>query len=182
MKNVHKILGLLVQDDLRWGSQVEYMVKKASKKIWLLRRMRNLGVDEYTVAAYWKGEGLCHLEYCSPVWSSALTKQQQQDLARVHRRAVAAISGTYARGEEFEEICSRLGLEADLGRRRLRLAQRFAERTAENSRHQDMFLRLENPPNTRSGGRIWREPPCHTQRHLHSALPYLTRLLNGETQ
>ena len=139
-------------------------------------------MDKYTVAAYWKGEGLCHLEYCSPVWSSALTKQQQQQLARVHRRAVAAISGIYAVGEEFEEICSRLGLEADLGRRRLRLAQRFAERTAENSRHQDMFLRLENPPNTRSGGRIWREPPCRTQRHLHSALPYLTRLLNGETQ
>ena len=105
------------------------MVKKASKKIWLLRRMRSLGVDQYTVAAYWKSEGICHLEYCSPVWSSALTKQQQQQLARVHRRAVAAISGIYAVGEEFEEICSRLGLEADLGRRRLRLAQRFAERT-----------------------------------------------------
>ena len=158
------------------------MVKKASKKIWLLRRMRSLGVDENTVPAYWKAEGICHLEYCSPVWSSALTKQQQQQLARVHRRAVAAISGTYARGQEFEEICSRLGLEADLGRRQLRLAQRFAERTAVNSRHQDMFSRLDNPRNMRSGGRIWREPPCRTQRHLQSALPYLTRLLNGETQ
>ena len=69
-----------------------------------------------------------HLEYCSPVYSSALTKQQQQDLARVHRCVVAAITGTYARGEEFEEICSRLGLEADLGQRRLRLAERFAKR------------------------------------------------------
>ena len=57
-------------------------VKKASRKIWLLRRMRNLGVDENTIAAYWKTEGVCHLEYCSPVYSSALTKQQQQDLAR----------------------------------------------------------------------------------------------------
>ena len=112
----------------------------------------------------------------------ALTKQQQQQLARVHRRAVAAISGTYARGEEFEEICSRLGLEADLGQRRLRLAQRFARRTAEDSRHQDMFTRLDNPHNTRSRGRVWREPPCRTQRHLQSALPFLTRLLNGETQ
>ena len=122
------------------------------------------------------------MEYCSPVYNSALTKQQQQVLARVHRRAVAAITGTYVWGEEFKEICSRLGLEADLGQRRLRLAQRFAKRMAENSCHQDMFSHLDNPHNTRSGGRIWSEPPCRTQIHLQLALPYLPRLLKGETQ
>ena len=42
VKSVHKILGLFVQNDLRWGAQIEHMVKKASKKIWLLRRMHNL--------------------------------------------------------------------------------------------------------------------------------------------
>ena len=144
--------------------------------------MRNLGVDEKTVTRYWKSEGLCHLEYCSPVYSAALTKKQEQDLARVNRRAVAAITGTHTSGEEFFTICDRLGLESDLSQRRLRLAQAFAKRTAMNSRHQDLFSRLENPHVTRSGGKIWREPPCRTQRHLRSALPYLTRLLNGETQ
>ena len=182
VQKVHKVLGLLVQDDLRWGAQVEQMVRKASKKIWLLRRMRNLAVDENTIARYWKSEGLCHLEYCSPVYSGALTKKQEQDLARVHRRAVAAITGAHTRGEEFSAACDRLGLESDLSQRRLRLARRFAKRTADSSRHQDLFSRLDNPRVTRSGGKTWREPPCRTQRHLRSALPYLTRLLNGETQ
>ena len=144
--------------------------------------MRDLNVDEKTITAYWKSEGLCHLEYCSPVYSRALTKKQEEDLGRVHRRAVAAITGIYTRGEEFMEICYRLGLEADLSQRRLRLAQRFAKRTALNSRHQDLFSRLDNPPVTRGGGKIWKEPPCRTERHLRSARPYLTRLLNGETQ
>ena len=157
-------------------------MKKASKKIWLLRRMHNLGVDEKTITIYWKTEGLCHLEHCSPVYSGGLTKLQEQQLARVHRRAVSAITGTNARGEEFTAICDRLGLEADLSQRRLRLAQIFAKRTAEHSCHQDLFSRLENPHVTRSGGKIWGEPPCRTQRHLRSARPYLTRLLNGETQ
>ena len=182
VKNCHKILGLFIQNDLRWNTQVKNMVMKASRKIWLLRRMRQLGVDQLTVASYWKAEGLCHLEYCSPVYSGALTKQQQRDLARVHRRAVAAITGFHTRGEEFVESCRRLGLEEDLGQRRLRLAQKFAERTANNSRHQDMFERLNNPHNTRSGGKVWKDPPCHTKRHLLSARPYLTRLLNGETE
>ena len=144
--------------------------------------MRKLGVDELTIAAFWKAEGLCHLEYCSPVWSGALTKQQERDLARVHRRAVAAITGSNTRGEEFVVNCQRLGLEHDLAARRLRLAQKFAKRTAENSRHMDLFEPLDNPPVTRRGGKLYREPPCRTRRHLQSARPYLTRLLNGETR
>ena len=151
---------------------------KASRKIWLLRRMRQLGVDQLTIARYWKAEGMCHLEYCSPVYSGALNKQQQRDLARVHRWAVAAITSFHARGEEFGENCQRLGLQEDLGQRRIRLAQKFANRTADNSRHQDLFERLNNPHNTRSGGKVWRDPPCHTKRHFLSARPYLSIYLS----
>ena len=142
VKTNHKILGVMVQDDARWGTQVEHMTKKASKKIWLLRRMKKLGVDEATIACFWKAEGLCYLEYCNPVWSGALTKQQKQDLARVHRRAVAAITGFSTKGDEFVANCQRLGLKDDLSARRLRLAKKFAKRTAENSRHMDLFERL----------------------------------------
>ena len=82
--------------------------------------------------------------------------------------------------EEFVTACRRLGLEDDLSQRRLRLARDIAKRTAEKSRHQDLFTRLDNPHDTRSGRKLWRDPRCHTQRHLQSALPHLTRLLNGE--
>ena len=143
--------------------------------------MKKLVLDETTIASFWRAEGLCHLEYCSPVWSGALTKRQQRDLARVNRRAVAAITGSNTKGDEFVANCQRLGLEDDLSARRLRLAQKFAKRTAENSRHQDLFQPLDNPPVTRRGGKIYREPRCRTRRHLQSARPYLTRLLNGET-
>ena len=181
VKSSLKILGVVVQNDLRWNAQIQHMVKKASKTIWLLRRMNQMGVDQQTIARYWKAEGLCHLEYCSPVYSGALTKLQERDLARVHRRAVAAITGVRTRGEEFSQTCRRLGLEDDLSQRRLRLAQKFAKRTSEKSRHQDIFERLNNPHNTRRGGKVWRDPVCHTRRHLQSARPYLTRLLNEET-
>ena len=49
------------------------------------------------------------------------------------------------------------------------------------SRHQDLFTKLENPHETRGGAkREWREPTCITRRNFKSALPYLTRTLNGE--
>ena len=112
------------------------------------------------------------------MWSGAITVAQARDLARVQKRAVAAITGSWR--EEYGAACSRIGLEEDLGARRLRLCKSFAHKTATNSRHKDLFVRLENPRNTRGGGKKWREPPCKTRRHLQSARPFLTRLLNGE--
>ena len=65
--------------------------------------------------------------------------------------------------------------------RRRKLALKFAQKTVKKSRHSDMFVKLENPHQGRAGiRREWREPPCKRRRHLKSAVPYLTRLLNGE--
>ena len=175
-----KILGVMIQDDLKWDAQVNQMAKKASGKIWLLRRMKQLGVDEGTITTYWKSEGLVHLEYNAPVWSGGLTLGQERQLQTVARRAVAAITGPTR--EEYITSCQRLGLEPDLATRRLQLCRRFANRTATNSRHQDLFVPLDNPHCTRGGGKTWREPPCRTRRHLQSAKPHLTRLLNGEVK
>ena len=173
-----RILGVMVQGDLGWDAQVKFMIEKASNKIWQLRRMKQLGVDESTITTYWRSEGLVHLEYCAPLWSGGLNLGQERALQTVARRAVAAITGPTR--EEYTDTCRRLGLEPDLAARRLQLCRRFALRTATRSRHQDLFTKLDNPHITRGGGKVWREPPCRTKRHLHSALPHLTRLLNGE--
>ena len=86
--------------------------------------------------------------------SLVCTHTYQRDLARVHKCAVAAITGFHTRGEEFGENYRRLSLEEDLDQRSLQLAQNFAKRTAESSRHQDMFEKLNNQHNTRIGGKV----------------------------
>ena len=153
------------------------MSKKASKKIWMLRRMKKMGLDEQTICNFWKAEGRVHLEPASSVWTSGLTVQQSRKLQRVQNRAVAAFSD---KREDPTISAHRLNLEP-LETRRQKLALKFAQRTVKKSRHNDMFTKLENPHQGRGGiKREWREPPCKTRRHLKSALPYLTRLLNGE--
>ena len=90
VKPVLKILGIQIQEDLKWDAQVKQMVTKASSKIWMLRRMKQLGVGETTIANYWKAEGRVHLEAAAAVWTSGLTVRQARDLQRVEHRAVAA--------------------------------------------------------------------------------------------
>ena len=153
------------------------MTKKASRKIWVLRRMKKLGIDEQTICNFWKAEGRVHLEAGAVAWTSSLTVQQSRHLQRVEHRAVAAFS---ERREDPKISCKRLGLQP-LAERRQKLALKFAKRTISKSRHGDLFTKLEKPHEGRGGlKREWKEPHCRTRRHLKSALPYLTRLLNGE--
>ena len=118
----------------------------------LLIRMCQMGVDQKTIATYWKSEGLCYLEYCSPVYNGALTKQQERDLARVHRRAVTAITGVHTRGEEFKETCQRLGLEDDLSQRRLRLPDGLPRRAGTRISSQGWTTPTTQGMGGRSGG------------------------------
>ena len=172
-KPVLKILGVMIQNDLKWESQIDYITKKASKTIWRLRRMKQLGVDETTLTDFWKSEGRVHLEANCPVWAGAITKRQCRALTRVQRKAVAAITQ-----KDYHKACEDLKLEM-LPERRSMISKKFAEKTVKKSRHQDIFELLPNPPTTRRGKKRWKVPISHTRRHQKSPVPYLTSLLNN---
>ena len=38
-----KLLGLYITSDMKWRTNTTKMVSKASKKLWILRRLRKLG-------------------------------------------------------------------------------------------------------------------------------------------
>ena len=137
VKKTHCILGILIQDDLKFEAQTKEMVKRASQTTWVLRRMRALGVDQDTLVTYWKSEGRVHLELACPVWSSSLTVAQSQDLDRAQRMAMAAIAGRWEPSHSRQLL--ELGLER-LAPRRQKLCKVWAQRTARDSRHQDLFV------------------------------------------
>jgi hypothetical protein len=177
-KDTLKILGVQVQSDLGWGAQCNQMVRRATNTIWILRRMKSLGVAEPTLVQYWKSEGRVHLEMAVPVWHSSLTLAQSRALCRAQRVAMAAITGRWEPSHTAQ--LQQLGLEP-LPERRARLCRRFAMRTATRSRHQDLFqptgsTRPERGCRPRP---LYREPHARTAAYNRSALPYLTRLLNG---
>ena len=49
VKTKHHILGIIVQDDLRWQSQCEEMVSRATRCTWAIRRMRAMGVPQHSL-------------------------------------------------------------------------------------------------------------------------------------
>jgi hypothetical protein len=176
VKSELKILGVIVQSSLKWDSQCTEMVRRATNCTWVIRRMKSLGVRQSLLVEYWKSEGRVMLEYACPVWHSSLTVAQSRSLDRAQRVAMAAITGRWVRSHTAQ--LRELGLER-LELRRQRICERFGQRTATNSRHQDMF-RI-NPNNRTRGGqnRGYIEINARTASYHKSALPYLTRQLNN---
>ena len=176
VKSELRILGVIVQNTLRWDSQCKEMVKKATRTTWAIRRMKVLGVQQSVLVDYWKSEGRVHLEYGCPVWHSSLTIAQSRSLDRAQRVAMAAITGRWEASHTLQ--LQNLGLER-LSTRRVNICKRFVLSTATDSRHQDLFRPLTS--NTRRGksGTKYHEISARTSFYRKSALPYLTHLLNS---
>ena len=177
VKTQHRILGVIVQDDLRWQSQCNEMVSRATRCTWAIRRMRAMGVPQSSLVEFWKSEGRVMLEYGCPVWHSGLTATQSHSLDRAQRVAMAAITGRWEASHTRQ--LEQLGLER-LALRRIRICEIFAQRTASNSRHMDMFTPVISLQRRAKHGKKYKEIATRTQTYHNSALPYLTRLLNKE--
>ena len=91
VKKQLKLVGVIISDDLRWGPNTEYICKKATQRLWVLRRMKIYKLDtEHLVETYMK-EVISLLEMAVPVWHSGLTKKQAREIERVQKNALYII-------------------------------------------------------------------------------------------
>ena len=78
----------------------------------------------------------------------------------------------------YEEVLQKLGL-ITLRERREILTSNFAITTARNERHEDMFTKRKSRNIATRNMFVIEEPFCQTERHYKSAIPYMSRVLNG---
>ena len=65
--STYKILGVHVDCDLKWNTHVEYICKKASKRLYSLRVLKRAGVDEMSILKVYLTTIRPVLEYAIPV-------------------------------------------------------------------------------------------------------------------
>ena len=177
-KSCSKLLGVKLNNQLTYDDNTQYIVRRTNKKLWLLRRLRQIGLDERTVLKYWVGECRPRLEYLAPLWTGSLTINQSRTIDAVQRSALAiCLDGGW--GLTYSEALARAGLER-LDTRRLKLARRWGEATSKLP-GQDFFVpnpRLTINPRSAKKTQRFLEPSCRTNRRKRSAIPYITQLMN----
>lgn len=67
----HKVLGLVIQNNLKWNNHIEATVTKASKRLHILRVLRRGGVEMNDLTTIYISLMRSVLEYCCVVWHHA---------------------------------------------------------------------------------------------------------------
>ena len=90
----YKLLGLWFDDDLKWKTNTEYITKKGSKRLYLLKILKSYKAPKDALNAlkrFYIAVVRSAVEYGAQVWNGNLTKEQVKDIERIQKRAMKII-------------------------------------------------------------------------------------------
>ena len=172
-----KILGVHIQNDLKWESHVSSLEKRANGKMYMLRTLKSFGLPRDDLIIIFIGYVRPMLEYASPVWNSGLTQDQNIRLERIQRRALRIIYQN-----DFTDYNATLALSNldTLEQRRKDLSLRFFKSTLSSTNQFQNFLPKQQQRSTRVLRKTQKIPQlrCKTKRMQTSPIPSLIQLYN----
>ena len=69
-----RLLGLQISNDLKWHSNTSYLVNKGFKRLWIIRRLKNMGALLTALREIYVKQVRCILELAVPVWNGGIMK------------------------------------------------------------------------------------------------------------
>ena len=172
-----KILGIVLENDLSWNKNTNYIVEKAYKRLWMIKRLKYLGAKRDDLTDIYTKQIRSVLEFGVPIWNSSLTQQNSQEIERVQKTFLHILLG-----RDYTDYQSALKIAKldTLEDRRLQLCKSFAIKCSKHPKFSNWFQKTESQSIvTRSKKRKYKEPLCKTARFQKSPIPYLTNLLNN---
>ena len=101
-----KVLGIWLQEDLKWDSQIDHLCKNANKRLFMLRTLKRFGFNTSELITVYRGYIRPIIEYADVIWHSSLTLKQSQTLESIQRRACKIMLGfEYVSYVNALEIC-----------------------------------------------------------------------------
>ena len=131
-----KILGVVISSDLKFSQNTQYIVQKAFKRIWMLRRLKNLGASEPQLLDVYTKQIRSVLELAVPVWHSGLTSTDSLNIERVQKSAFHVILGQ--KYISYSNACNYMKVQT-LYERRQHLCLKFGKKAFKNTKFTKWF-------------------------------------------
>ena len=141
-----RLLGLIIRSDLKWISNTTNIVAKANKRLWILRRLSNLGAKESDLVDVYTKQIRSVLELAVPAWQGGLTQAEKRDIERVQRCACNIILGSEY--QSYNTALRTLGLET-LKSRRVKSTLKFGLKSERHTKFHNWFKPTTKLYNTR---------------------------------
>lgn len=166
LKSSAKILGLTIQNDLKWNDHVYLIVKKSSKRLYFLRQLKRARVSAKEITLFYCMCVRPILEYASPVFHHSLPRYLSDDIERIQQRALKIIHPDLS----YNDALAKSGL-SNLNDRRETLCYKTFSNIVEDPNHKLHALlpsmNSECQYNLRNK-RVFRLPRCKTNRFKNS--------------
>ena len=168
-----KLLGVIFSSDLTWKAHVEYIISKASKRIFVVYQLVRSGLSASDVISVYISLIRSILEYACPVWHCGITKGQSDEIEGVQRRCLRIVYPELSYSDSLQIA----GLE-QLRVRRERLVHNLFNEMKSGNHVLNNLLPLRSFDNSRYNVRDlypYCMPVARTGRPLRSFISYCVR-------
>ncbi len=116
----YKLLGVYLNEDLSWNTYIDYIFKKACKRLYSLRILRGAGVASSSILKVYLTIIRPVLEYAVPVWQS-ISSTLSDKLETIQKRALKII---FPSAETYLEALQLAGID-NLADRRTIICKKY---------------------------------------------------------
>ena len=172
----YKLLGVIVQKDLKWAENTRQLCIKGFGRLWILRRLKGLGANTSELLDVYIKQIRSVLEMAVPVWEPGLNIREKGLIERVQKAAFNIILGPEY--QDYGQALKYLKMQR-LSVRRTDICLKFAKKSYKDPKYQSWFVRNPEATHvTRSKKDILKPILSRTRNYEQSPLPFLTTLLN----
>ena len=167
------LLGVIITDNLKWTENTKFLCLKARRKLWTLKRMLLLDLNNFELFDVYKKEIRSILEYAAPVWHSSLTRKQKSEIESIQKIAFRMIlRSSYS---TYSRACAYFGTDT-LYERRQEICRKFAFKNIESEN--SMFDVIGHDTRLRKRSIRVKEYKCYNSQYQKSSLPFLAKMVN----
>ena len=166
---------MIVSSDLTWTANTEYITKKSFGRLWILRRLKQIGAKENDLIDIYIKQVRTILEFATPVWSSSITKIESKQIERVQKCALSIILGL--KYKSYKQALEYTNLE-NLNDRRDKIVFKFASKSVKHNKYKQWFQINNQVRNTRTETLKFLPVKANRGKLLNSPIAHMTKMLN----
>ena len=170
-----KLLGQIISTDLKTLSNTLNICQKAFGKMWMLRRLKELGCPRLELLDVLKQQILSIVEQAVPHWAPMITQHESQLIERILKTALHIILQ-----EEYISFHQALKLThmKSLSLRRKEIFYKFCKNAEKSEVFSKWFSKSVITRQTRRTLPQYNQVSCHTNRYERSSIPAMTKVLS----
>ena len=175
-----KLVGYQLRSDLRTISNTSYIVKRAWKRMWVVRRLKTLGASEQDLLKVLRAQVLSVLQFATPAWSTLLTVLESKRIESVLKTGLFLVYGE--RYESFNWALNQAQMSS-LEDQRTKMFRTFTQDCLKSNKFKNWFMKYNDEDgqgaSTRQQKPRFKPVYTRTSAFARSAIPQMVRLANS---